>query len=125
MSCPVCREPLFARLLGLFDDIPVHECARCGGTFYPAGSLDRLDDNVWVNAETLDYAPMPEAARLGCPLCVDTALYRGRAGTDLTPLSHPRRLALLLARCPRCCGFWLERGMLDELRQLVAEVAVG
>jgi Zn-finger nucleic acid-binding protein len=117
--CPRCHDELTDSALGLFDDIPVHECGSCGGAFYPPGSLDRLDDDVTVNAETLAYALVRDDARLACPRCTTASLYRTESTVALQSLSHARGSGL--ARCPQCGGFWLERGALDRLRRLVLE----
>ena len=125
MLCPECRAPLTRSARGLFDDIPVDECEACGGAFYPAGSLDRLDDSVVVDAEALIYWSRPSAERLECPRCTTDAGYREPPACHLEPLSHPDACELALARCGQCSGFWLARGMLDALRQLVLEIGVG
>jgi Zn-finger nucleic acid-binding protein len=122
MKCPRCGELLVERMHGLFDDIPVHECAACGGAFHPAGSLDRRDDSVTVNAERLEYEVLPSRTPLACPQCASTGPYRSSASTLLERLSHGGA-SLEAARCPRCRGFWLKRGALARVRQRVLVVS--
>jgi Zn-finger nucleic acid-binding protein len=117
VNCPECRIDLTRRREGLFEDIDVYACARCEGTFYPAGSLDRLDDSAAVDAEKLDYASGGDS-RLPCPTCRGVSYREG-----VVLLSRVALAGLELRRCPRCAGFWLERGQLEALRALALEVS--
>src|SRR6186713_1513008 len=123
MRCPSCAQPLVEQAEGLYGDIPVYACSPCGAAFYPPGSLDRLDDSVVVNAEELRYESIAEEKQPGaCPRCV-TSGYRETAGVELRVhrLQGPHRLEVAI--CPSCRGFWLERGMLERLRELVLRIS--
>ena len=117
MNCPECRIDLTHRREGLFEDIDVYVCARCEGTFYPPGSLDRLDDSLAIDAEALSYESAGDS-HLPCPTCRGVSYREG-----IVPLSRVALGGLELRRCPRCSSFWLERGQLDALRALTLEVS--
>ncbi|HJL15245.1 MAG TPA: zf-TFIIB domain-containing protein [Sandaracinaceae bacterium LLY-WYZ-13_1] len=120
MDCPRCRRPLTRIDEGLHEDIETHACSSCGGTFYPPGSLDRLDDQVTVDVESLERRPRPGAPALRCPLGHASlgGTYRRRGEHTLkpcAPLADPR---VAMATCDRCGGFWLEGDALERLREL-------
>lgn len=123
MNCPVCSSALVERRHGLFEDIPVHECRACGGAFYPAGSLGRLDDHVAMNAETLEFVRASSPRALACPSCREPKGYRSGTVRELEALRPPVGSKLRLERCPSCRGFWLERGALEKVRALVLRLA--
>lgn len=121
MRCPGCGAALEERAEGLFEDILVHVCARCDGTFCPAGALDRLDDAVTVDVEALGYEPVGTSSH-PCPACT-TEGYRGATGATLERVRSEIDPTLELLRCAGCAGFWLAEGQLDQLRELAAHVS--
>jgi Zn-finger nucleic acid-binding protein len=119
MQCPVCGAALVDRREGLFEDIVVHHCGACSGTFYPAGTLDRLDDALFVNAEELPLEASAGQAR-PCPAC-SVNRDHAFAGPSLAPRRFAGDRAVEVGVCPACEGFWLNDASLDRVRQLVLE----
>jgi Zn-finger nucleic acid-binding protein len=122
MDCPRCGAPLDHVEEGLFEDIPVLACASCGGAFYPEGSLDRLDDCVTVDVEALAYEPVKSRTALSCPSCASDG-YREHAAVALERVRPPEDPSLVVARCPRCDGFWLDAGQLELVQALALQVS--
>jgi Zn-finger nucleic acid-binding protein len=116
MDCPKCKQPLAERREGLFEDIVVYGCS-CGGTFYPAGALDRLDDNVGVNAETLEYDEIDaQSGRpMTCPQCHSASGYRDARGVELVWHELVLRPDVQVAICPSCDGFWMQEHTFERL----------
>lgn len=125
MDCPRCSRPLALVLEGLHEDIETHVCGACGGGFYPRGSLDRLDDNVAVNVETLSLRPRPGEPALRCPLghARHGGTYRSVGARSLRISDSVQYGHVSVAVCDECGGFWLERGVLDQLREVALRMS--
>ncbi len=121
MICPRCGAALIERGEGLFEDIFLYQCASCEGALYLVGSLDRLDDSVTIEVEDLDWEVIA-ASELACPLCRQEG-YRGGSAVMLDRVRVAVRPEVELARCPSCDCFWLDRGQLDEVRELATRVS--
>ena len=103
MKCPRCDEELESRE----SDGPavVDVCAKCGGAWFQKGELDDMDDSVRTNAERLANRPVEsDRGALSCPEC---------ASEELTAVSPVDGGDLVLDRCDRCGGFWLDPGELE------------
>ncbi len=115
MKCAECGGPLSVELHGLFEDIEVQRCDACESGFYPRGTVDRLDDSLTVNAETLAFDEA-SAAPLPCPACVDSH-FREQAGAPMRALQLPLIPPAAFHRCERCKGFWMPDATLDAFRR--------
>lgn len=101
---------------GLFEDIPLHRCGGCRALWTAPESLDRLDDNINVDASKLDWQTAADVTAYRCPACP------GGYRDDNPPLS-----ALMLAgpltpiiyRCVRCEGLLLDEDSLERIRSAV------
>jgi Zn-finger nucleic acid-binding protein len=113
MDCPRCGFAMTLHYEGLHEDIPVHRCARCRALWMSAASLDRLDDNINVDATKLDWRAAGHD-EFGCAAC--PAGYRGQ-GPRLTALAHAS--ALTIHRCPQCDGILLDEPTLDGIQAAV------
>lgn len=120
MQCPRCGEPLSTAFKGLFDDIETHTCKGCGGSFYPPGSLDRLDDSITVNVEELPLRDRASEVALRCFAghAVGEIGYRSAARATLTARALGAGPSVGLWQCDSCGGFWLEGDALERLRAL-------
>ncbi|MEM6992282.1 MAG: hypothetical protein AAF721_17355 [Myxococcota bacterium] len=116
MDCPRCHEPLLAEHEGLFGDILVRRCAECSALWMPPESLDRLDDNVSVQASQIEWAEADRQTGFGCPTCVGG--YR-EASPHLAEVSLGATPPITAFRCTQCRGFLLDPGTLDRIRAFV------
>ncbi len=108
MRCPVCPSEL--RETGLeeqycFEALDV--CRDCRGIWFDKGELDRLDGSIWVNIEDHPFHEVEgDHRQVGCPRCK----------LPLAPVSFRQQQELIVDRCPKCEGFWLDG---DELQRVV------
>jgi len=115
MKCPRCDKDLRTTLPGESGSrfVVVDVCAECNGAWFDRGEIDSLDDNVWVDAEK-DIV-LVEADHnhegLNCPKCGDT----------LQAVSPVDATDLVIDRCARCEGFWLDKGELDKMQDVAAQ----
>ncbi len=65
---------------------------------------------MWINAEELPFGEAGTHRKVACPKC-DTALEALRPADD-----H----SLVVDRCPKCLGFWLDQGELEQMKAVVA-----
>ena len=120
MHCPRTNDPLVPEHEGLHEDILVFRCP-CSMLWMPPESLDRLDDNIDVDASRLSWAPAPQTSAFQCPACsVD---YRG-GSPMLQPQSLELRTEIVIHRCPRCRWVLLEEATLDAIRGIAAGLEV-
>ena len=106
---------------GLYEDILVHRCESCASMWLSPTSLDRLDDNVMVDASTIDWRPTGEESGIRCPKCVGT--YR-HASPLLETVSLADAPQIVVHRCGACRSFLLGPEMLDRIRGHVAGMGV-
>jgi Zn-finger nucleic acid-binding protein len=115
MHCPRCNAIMILELEGLHEDIPVHRCDRCLALWMSPESLDRLDENINVDAAKLDWQPTG-ADEFACTVC--PAGYRSE-GTLLTAQTLADAQTLVLHRCPHCSGLLLDPATLDRIQAVV------
>jgi Zn-finger nucleic acid-binding protein len=101
---------------GLFEDIPLHRCDACSALWLAPESLDRLDDNVNVDASKLDWQPAATAGAYRCPSCPGG--YR-ESNPLLSALALPLRSDTVMYRCARCDGLLLDEPTLNQIRTAV------
>jgi hypothetical protein len=121
MFCPVCHDGFEAEHHGLFEDILVFRCAGCGMQWMSADSLDRLDDNVSVDASRIEWEVTDVDDGLCCPECVGD--YR-RPSPKLEPIQIPSHPHLCAHRCTACGGFLVADKILEGIRAVVVGRAV-
>jgi Zn-finger nucleic acid-binding protein len=109
VKCPKCRVELETKT-GAEQGFEVLDvCPSCNGAWFDKGELDALDDSVLTNVEELAFEPASIGdTRYSCPRC----------GGDMEPLIPEEDRHLVIDRCPRCEGFWLDPGELDALREI-------
>ena len=99
--CPACREPMVVLDL---EGVEIDHCLSCGGTWLDAGELDQIAE--LAGAASVELAGFAAGSREGrrtrrrCPRC--------RARLREIPL--PGEPPVLMDRCPRGHGLWLDRG---------------
>jgi len=93
---------------GVFE---VDTCPSCGGIWLDAEELARMDDNLFVDVETIEYRAAKDSAS-------DAALTCPRCSVRMDKV-HPAEFeAVVVDNCPTCKGFWLDAGELDKLRDV-------
>ena len=111
--CPVCREPMVAFEL---EGVEIDHCVACRGTWLDAGELEMITELAGAASgelgRVLAGARHARRTRLRCPRC-------------------PRRLreitlgdgaSIVLDRCPRGHGLWLDQG---EMAAVIRSFASG
>ena len=114
MDCPVCNKELHRAEIAdsLFS---ASTCPSCKGLWFVKGELDRVDDSVWTDVEALPMVPATvNAPRRSCPECKEA----------MESLSPRDAAGLVVDRCSRCLGFWLDAGELDRMRDVAARADV-
>lgn len=119
MNCPACGHALSAHQVG---PITVDVCRDgCGGIWFDNFELQKVDESFEpVDGGLLDlpYDPAVEvdhAPRRKCPCCDDTVMMRHHFSV---------RREVEVDQCPRCNGYFLDRGELGAIRvQFASEEA--
>lgn len=117
MNCPVCREPL---VVVERDEIELDWCPWCRGLWFDAGELELLAERYEGTRPPaiagLPITKVDEKPR-ACPRC-DARMDKVRAG-NAPPV--------IIDRCPRGHGAWLDHGeagaLLGQLGEGVAPQA--
>jgi Zn-finger nucleic acid-binding protein len=91
--------------------VNVATCATCGGRWFPADELAKVDEVVEVTVIEIRRVPDVAAQRvpLACPQCPDHP--------PLEKAQHARDAAVVIDACRHCRGIWLDRGELEAIRQ--------
>ena len=101
---------------GVYEDIPIDVCGSCGGLWMAPESLDRLDDNINVDASKLDWRVVPSPVALRYKVCPGG--YR-EGGPTLSVIELTDASGLAIHRCYRCRGLFLDEDSLDQIRSVV------
>jgi hypothetical protein len=90
-------------------DIEIDHCVHCGGIWLDTGELELLMDNRQKARHLLDSfqeAPAASESPRRCPIC-EKKMAKIMVGTSKPPL--------LIDRCRRTDGIWLDRNELQEV----------
>lgn len=113
MKCPRCQRDLKESDFGQYGFVIVDVCQQCQGAWFDKGELDRIDDSVWTNVEEIDLnKAAPIHHNIKCPKC----------HANLVPVSPKDAEELIVDRCTSCQGFWLDKGELDQLREVTIKL---
>lgn len=139
MRCPRCDASMDRLEEGYDGACVVSRCPACEGYWLDPGELDELDQSVWTNAETLPLTdePLPEPSGRPSPgyrdaageppdgdldRVIDCPRCRPELAVPLRRASYDELPELVIDRCDRCRGFWLDGGELEQVRELVSRV---
>lgn len=119
MNCPACGHQLSAHQVG---EVTVDVCrGGCGGVWFDNYELQKVDESFEPADEGLLHVECDPAvavdptARRQCPCCDDTVMMRHHFSV---------RREIEVDRCPRCNGYFLDRGELAAIRgQFASEEA--
>lgn len=115
MQCPRDGAPLTTEPYG--DNTAVDRCAACGGVWLDLGELENIQDGCSIHAADLDdidvIANAYEMARqkfapgIKCPRCA----------LSLEAAEYAYCSRVLVDRCAKCAGVWLDFGELEALER--------
>jgi Zn-finger nucleic acid-binding protein len=102
MKCPACGEPLREKSAG---GMTLDVCyGGCGGIWFDATELERVDARAATTLHTIWQAPPghthPAGQRM-CPRCAGQVLDR-KWFSDFKKVE--------IDQCPKCAGIWLDAG---------------
>ena len=115
MNCPACGHQLSAHAVGA---ITVDVCrGGCGGVWFDNFELKKVDesfepaDDGLLNVECDPSVKVDHEARRHCPSCDDTIMMRHHFSV---------RREVEVDQCPRCAGYFLDKGELGAIRDQFA-----
>jgi len=111
MNCPICGVPM---LVLEVDQIEVDHCQQCGGVWLDAEEMDMLLEGSEGREEirrriTVDADTSEEKRR--CPIC-SKKMEKARVTRE------GKESRILIDRCERGHGTWLDGGELNAVVQL-------
>jgi len=114
LTCPGCGAEMAKEQE---PDIIVDTCPVCQGSFFDRGELDAIATGA---AGDIEYRPIDVPFHLDrfpgreCPKC---------AGQTMAKVTLMRLPDLIFDRCPRCKGFYLDRGECDAMNAALRQHA--
>jgi len=113
MFCPQCKQTLRVVEEEAFSALL---CETCGGVFYPEGEFrkhlelvkTRPQEQVPLNELIGRKALSPLIAGtlpMPCPACE----------TPMKPFNYGYDSNVMLGKCPKCGGLWVEKGQIDQV----------
>jgi uncharacterized protein len=111
MKCPACFNELAEIQVG---NVPLDVCqGGCGGIWFDAFELQRLDDPGEVAGPLLEIKrsngiTLDLERKRDCPRCTGVKLHRH---------FFSARRKVQVDQCPNCGGYWLDAGELDQIRR--------
>src|SRR5258707_1294364 len=118
MKCPACDHELTEMQVG---SLVVDVCQDgCGGIWFDAFELQRVDDEQEVAGDRLLDIHRAERVRVDpsrerdCPRC---------PGIKLQRHFFSARRQIEVDQCPNCAGYWLDAGELAQIRAEKSQTA--
>ncbi len=111
MKCPVCK---LSMLVVEWDGVEIDVCGDCGGVWLDSGELERLLGGEGKARDLLASLHPGEAAGekpRACPSC----------GKRMEKARYGRGREVVVDRCRRHHGLWLDKGELEQLYALAGE----
>lgn len=111
MICPVCENPMVVLEL---DQIEIDHCLHCGGIWLDAGELELLldtDEDRTRLREILNEDNSVKEKKYGCPIC-NKKMQKVYVGEEKK---------ILIDKCKRNHGLWLDKGELEDVIKLSSE----
>ncbi|MCK6474851.1 MAG: zf-TFIIB domain-containing protein [Planctomycetes bacterium] len=110
MKCPKCGKTL--RKFELMESVSLDICTACKGIWYDKGELafqQEVERDI-PDLKTVQKTSFP--TKCDCPRCAD--------GSKLEEMKYHVKHDLLVDRCVKCHGLWLDFKELDKLEKVVA-----
>ncbi len=98
--------------------IQLDQCQRCGGTWCDRWELFPVDPDEAIRLDSLDQGLLTAPAELP-----PKTLYCPRCTAELHTFKDPLLpQEIVLQRCPRCEGIWLNRGQLARYKNYQKDI---
>jgi Zn-finger nucleic acid-binding protein len=115
IKCPACFNALSAIQVGA---VTVDLCRGCGGIWFDAFELQRVDEEHETAGEWLLQTEREQRVQVDtqrkrdCPRC---------DGVKLKRRYYSPRRRVEIDECPGCGGYWLDAGELEKIREETEE----
>jgi len=113
MKCPKCPDTEL-REMELPESITIDMCPKCKGIWYDRGEVgfqQELERDI-PELEKVEATKHPTDC--DCPRC--------EAGTKLEEMRYSSVSDLMIDRCPKCEGIFLDKGELGKLESAAAKI---
>lgn len=105
-------------------DVTVDKCPSCGGIWLDSGELRTIQETIENDysatlnkidlvARAYELARQKARPEIECPKC----------GGHLNPQEYTYCSQIMIDRCQKCGGIWLDRGELEALEQFFEKAA--
>lgn len=102
-----------------YRSVPFQECPRCLGRWFDRGELNKAKDRTDDDLRWLDFEPFgKEADRVA----VQTEGKRCPKDSAWMDALTYERSGVVIDRCPRCQGIWLNHGEFEKLVRYLEDV---
>lgn len=118
MQCPKCDKPL----QGIdYQGVHIETCPTCGGDWLDAGELGSIVEARKMRFDEKECLAIAQAAKItGVKLnTLDRHLTCPKCGGTTNPVNYGDDTGMIIDKCPRCGGVWLDRGELEKIQELV------
>lgn len=108
MICPVCKNPMVVLEL---DQIEIDHCLGCGGIWLDAGELELLLETDAERERFINLLIEDESVKekhYSCPIC----------NKKMSKVFVGDEKKILIDRCKRNHGLWLDKGELEQVIEL-------
>jgi Zn-finger nucleic acid-binding protein len=115
MFCPSDNTPMHQAKVPSHYGQPViiDQCGSCGGIWFDAFELYKVKQGEAVSVEAVDSDSLRTLSDIDQP-----ALLCPRDRTKLVQFDDPKfPKEIILTRCPKCQGFWLNRGVFTQYQE--------
>lgn len=111
MNCPVCNEPMVVLEL---EQVETDYCTNCGGIWLDAGELELLldtdEDRERLKSFLIEDDSVKEK-KYPCPIC----------NKKMTKVFVGEEKKILIDKCKKNHGLWLDKGELEDVIELSAQ----
>jgi len=95
------------------QNVVIDQCESCGGIWFDAFELFKVKQGEAESIEKIDSDSLRSSSHID-----KTQLLCPRDQTELVQFDDPQfPKDLVLTRCPKCQGFWLNRGVFTEYQE--------
>lgn len=112
MNCPVCNKPMIILEL---NKVEIDYCPNCSGIWLDEGELELLysiDKSENDLRKLFEPTESEKEKSYKCPICNKRMLKTMISNTDL-----------ILDKCPENHGLWFDKGELDKVLSLNANIS--
>jgi hypothetical protein len=118
LQCPKCHQPLN----GLdYQGVHIETCPACGGDWLDAGELGAIVHARKMQFNEQECLAMAQAAKItGVKLTtLNRQITCPRCGSATHPVNYGEDSGIIIDKCARCGGVWLDKGEIEKIQELV------